>query len=320
MVTLRHLRYFEALSRHRHFSRAAEECSVTQPALSVQIQELETSLRVPLIERRRGQVELTGIGIEVARRASKILLAVRDLKDYALAAEGVVGGPFSLGVIPTIAPYLLAEALPALRKSFPELDMAIFEAQTGRLLEDVLAGKLDAILISLPVEKQGVEIMPLFDDAFVLATGKESPLALQTVVDQESLADADLLLLDEGHCLRDQALSYCRVAPAGIRQRFGAAGLGTIIQLVANGYGVTFLPEMAVPVKMSSDERIAFRRFAGPQPRRTIGLVWRETSPRREEFRALGEVIAETGEQIIGRCRQLLPMPEKEIACLTESV
>jgi len=320
MVTLRHLRYFEALSRHRHFSRAAEECSVTQPALSVQIQELETSLRVPLIERRRGQIELTAIGIEIARRASKILLAVRDLKDYALAAEGVVGGPFSLGVIPTIAPYLLAEVLPALRENFPELDMTIFEAQTGRLLEDVLAGKLDAVLISLPVEKQGLEVMPLFDDAFVLAVGRESPFASQTIVDHESLAEANLLLLDEGHCLRDQALSYCHIAPAGIRQKFGAAGLGTIIQLVANGYGVTFLPEMAVPVKMSNDERIVFRRFAGQQPRRTIGLVWRETSPRREEFRVLGEVIAETGEQIIDRCRQMLPLPVEKAVIQREMV
>lgn len=308
MITLRHLRYFEALSRHRHFSRAAEECSVTQPALSIQIQELEGYLRAPLIERRRGYVELTGPGMEIARRAAEILAAVRDLKDYALAAEGIVGGPLSLGVIPTIAPYLLAEALPAIKLAFPTLEMAIAEAQTKKLLEDLVAGKLDAILISLPAEQPGLAALPLFDDAFVLATGRNSPLAAHENIDQAQLADVELLLLDEGHCLRDQALSYCRVVPPGMREKFGAAGLGTIIQLVANGYGATFLPEMAVTAKMPNDERIAFRRFKGAQPRRTIGLAWRETSPRGEEFTALGQVIARTGQDIISRCRNMLPL------------
>lgn len=306
MITFRHLRYFEALSRHRHFSRAAEECSVTQPALSVRVQELEASLGVALVERRRGQIGLTRIGEEVANRAAAILLSVRDLQDYAISSAGSLTGRLVLGIIPTVAPYMLAHLLPAVRAAFPKLELTIFEAQTSKLLEEIANGNLDVILISVPAEQDGLEQVPLFDDGFVLATAAGSDLARLQAIDQDSLAGAELLLLDEGHCLRDQALSFCSIAPHRTREKYGAASLGTIMQLIANGQGATFLPEIAIPVEMRGGWPIVLRRFDGSQPYRNLGLAWRETSPRGDDFRLFGKIIAETGRTIVGEGRGIL--------------
>ncbi len=304
-ITLRHLRYFEALSRHRHFSRAAEECSVTQPALSVRVQELEASLGVALLERRRGALGMTRIGEEVAQRAAAILLSVRDLRDYAISAAGALTGPLALGIIPTVAPYILGRLLPALNEAFPKLELRISEAQTSKLQEETASGNLDVILISTAEKTEGLTQMPLFDDGFLLATGTKSHLARLKSITQESLAAADLLLLDEGHCLRDQSLSFCRIAPRQTREKYGAASLGTLLQLIAHGQGATFLPEIAVPVEMRGDWPVTLRHFTGPKPYRTLGLAWRETSPRGEDFRTLGNVIAETGKAIVAEGREI---------------
>jgi LysR family hydrogen peroxide-inducible transcriptional activator len=311
MITLRHLRYFEALSRHRHFGRAAEECSVTQPALSMQMRELETLLGTPLIERRRGDVQLTEVGHEVARRARDILATVLDLTEFTRRSSGPLAGPFVLGAAPSIAPYLLPGALPRIRDEFPALELVIRETLTASLVSELVAGRIDAILVSLPLEHPDVETLPLFEDHLLYAAPAQSAGALPGHMLTPHVIAADrLLLLEEGHCLREQLLSICNVPQALVRHQNGASSLSTLVQLVANGYGVTLLPELATPMEIGDEPRIALTRFKDPAPRRTVGLAWRRSSPRTQDFHALGEIIADVGHRLIERCRRRLPLIE----------
>ena len=290
MITLRQLRYLAALARTRHFGKAAEECAVTQPALSMQIRELERELGVDLIERRPGEIAVTETGIEVARRADHILAATRDLVDFARHRD-VLSGPLKLGIIPTLAPYLLPRVLPLLQARYAALRLDVRETQTDTLVEELAAGALDCLLLAMPVEGADVETVALFDDRFLLAAPAAEPLPKRRV----TVADVDqrrLILLEEGHCLRDQALAFCasktRDAPAGL----GATSLATVMQMVANGYGVTLVPEIAADVEVR-DARVKLTRFAAPEPGRVIGLAFRRTSPRRKDFDALGAVVKE---------------------------
>jgi LysR family transcriptional regulator, hydrogen peroxide-inducible genes activator len=290
MITLRQLRYLAALARTRHFGKAAEECAVTQPALSMQIRELERELGVDLIERRPGEIAVTETGIEVARRADHILAATRDLVDFARHRD-VLSGPLKLGIIPTLAPYLLPRVLPLLQARYAALRLDVRETQTDTLVEELAAGALDCLLLAMPVEGADVETIVLFDDRFLLAAPAAEPLPKRRV----TVADVDqrrLILLEEGHCLRDQALAFCasktRDAPAGL----GATSLATVMQMVANGYGVTLVPEIAADVEVR-DARVKLTRFAAPEPGRVIGLAFRRTSPRRKDFDALGAVVKE---------------------------
>jgi LysR family hydrogen peroxide-inducible transcriptional activator len=294
MVTLKHLRYFEALSRLRHFGRAAEECAVSQPALSMQMQEFEAELGIALVERRRGGITLTAAGAEIARRARAILASVGDLSAYARHAAGRLSGTLVLGAIPSIAPYLLPAALPHIRERHPALELTLRETRTAVLVAELLAGQLDVVLLSLPVSHPEIATRALFTDHFVLAARAGSRLAAGGPLSPERLGGENLLLLEDGHCLRDQALGYCGGAGA-MRERFGASSLATLVQLVANGYGVTLLPRMAVPVEVAEDPRIALRDFAEPRPSREIGLAWRRTSPQAADFIALGDILAEVG-------------------------
>jgi len=290
MITLRQLRYLAALARNRHFGKAAEECAVTQPALSMQIRELERELGVDLIERRPGEIAVTETGIEVARRADHILAATRDLVDFARHRD-VLSGPLKLGIIPTLAPYLLPRVLPLLQARYAALRLDVRETQTDTLVEELAAGALDCLLLAMPVEGADVETIALFDDRFLLAAPAAEPLPKRRV----TVADVDqrrLILLEEGHCLRDQALAFCasktRDTPAGL----GATSLATVMQMVANGYGVTLVPEIAADVEVR-DARVKLTRFAAPEPGRVIGLAFRRTSPRRKDFNALGAVVKE---------------------------
>jgi LysR family hydrogen peroxide-inducible transcriptional activator len=290
MITLRQLRYLAALARNRHFGKAAEECAVTQPALSMQIRELERELGVDLIERRPGEIAVTETGIEVARRADHILAATRDLVDFARHRD-VLSGPLKLGIIPTLAPYLLPRVLPLLQARYAALRLDVRETQTDTLVEELAAGALDCLLLAMPVEGADVETIVLFDDRFLLAAPAAEPLPKRRV----TVADVDqrrLILLEEGHCLREQALAFCasktRDAPAGL----GATSLATVMQMVANGYGVTLVPEIAADVEVR-DARVKLTRFAAPEPGRVIGLAFRRTSPRRKDFDALGAVVKE---------------------------
>ena len=292
MPTLRQLRYLDALARSRHFGKAAEACGVSQPALSMQIRELEQDLGVALVERRQGVITLTEAGAEVASRAGSILSATRDLIDFARHGGSVLTGKLRLGVIPTLAPYVLPRLLPQLGRKYPELRLDLRETQTKSLLSEFASGALDAVMLALPVDEAEIESMPLFADRFLLALPADDPLPETARATPRDVAARTLLLLEEGHCLRDQALSFCAAprseGPAGL----GATSLATLIQMVASGHGVTLVPAIATDVEIR-DQRLKLLRFAEPQPSRTIGLAWRRTSPRKADFVALGQIAVE---------------------------
>ena len=292
MITLRQLRYLTALAKHRHFGRAAEDCAVTQPALSMQVRELEREIGAELVERRPNDIVLTEIGIDVARRAEQILASTRDLVDFARHRD-LLSGALRLGIIPTLAPYILPRVLPLLQKRYPQLRLEVRETQTKMLLDELASGELDAVMLALPAEDADVEIMKLFTDAFLLAVPSTDPMPPHSRVEIGDVDQRRLILLEEGHCLRDQALAFCatkrRDQPAGL----GATSLTTVMQMVANGYGVTLVPEVAIDAKLR-DARVKLLRFSEPEPGRTIGLAWRKTSPRRPDFEAFGKVVKET--------------------------
>lgn len=291
MITLRQLRYLASLARHRHFGRAAEDCAVTQPALSMQVRELEREIGVELVERKPGEIALTETGQEVARRAERILAATRDLVDFARHRD-LLSGQLRFGIIPTLAPYVLPPVLPSLQQCYPALRLEVRETQTRLLLDELASGELDCVMLALPVEGVDVETMKLFDDRFLLAASVAEPLPERKRMAVEDVDQRRLILLEEGHCLRDQALAFCatkwRDAPAGL----GATSLTTVMQMVANGYGVTLLPEVAVEAE-ARDNRVKLLRFAEPEPARAVGLAWRRTSPRKRDFEALGACVKE---------------------------
>jgi LysR family hydrogen peroxide-inducible transcriptional activator len=297
MVTLRQLRYLGALAEHRHFGRAADACAVTQPALSMQIRDLEKFLGVELVERRPGEIVLTEIGIEVARRGERILAASRDLVDLARHRSRILNGRLTLGIIPSLAPYVLPRILPPLQQRYPELRLELRETQTKVLIDELVRGSIDVVMLALPVSEAELETIRLFDDPFLFAVPADDPRPDTFRVCAQDIDPRQLILLEEGHCLRDQALAYC----ADIRREragngsmgLGATSLTTVMQMVANGYGVTLVPEVAVDVEVR-DERVKLLRFAPPPPGRTIGLAWRHTSPRKVDFVALGQIVTET--------------------------
>jgi LysR family transcriptional regulator, hydrogen peroxide-inducible genes activator len=292
MITLRQLRYLAALARHRHFGRAAADCAVTQPALSMQVRELEREIGTELVERRTGEITLTDTGVEVAHRAEHILAATRDLVDFA-RHRGVLTGKLRLGIIPTLAPYILPRVLPRLQAAYPLLRLEVRETQTKTLLDELATGDLDAVMLALPADGADAETLRLFDDPFLLALPSADPLPAQRRVAVSDVDQRRLILLEEGHCLRDQALAFCGTASGGAPASLGATSLATVMQMVANGYGVTLLPEVAARVEVR-DSRVKLLRFAEPAPVRTIGLAWRRTSPRKQDFAALGRVITDT--------------------------
>ena len=291
MVSLRQLRYLESLAETHHFGHAAEACAVSQPALSMQIKELEDELQVSLVERRKSGIELTKEGEEIARRARAILASVRDLVDYAKQQEGVLSGVLKLGAIPSIAPYLLPLALPELQRRFPGLNLQLRETVTEHLVRELVTGDLDVILVALPIVDPEVETLHLFDDGFILATKATALNQRLRHANAGMLSHERLLLLEEGHCLRDQTLSYCRMVTPEARDSFGASSLATIVQMVAGGYGITLLPEMAIASEIHRRSDIRLLRFRAPEPKREIGLAWRKTSPRKADFNQLAQLL-----------------------------
>jgi LysR family hydrogen peroxide-inducible transcriptional activator len=297
MITLRQLRYLTSLARHRHFGRAAQDCAVTQPALSMQVRELEREVGADLVERRPGDIALTDVGLEVAARAEQILTATQDLVDFARHRD-VLSGPLRLGIIPTLAPYILPRVLPKLQARYPLLRLEVRETQTTMLLDELVSGRLDAVMLALPAEGADVETLPLFTDSFLLAVPATDELGTRQRVNIDDVDQRRLILLEEGHCLRDQALAFC-VTPKLVALRrnasasLGATSLATVMQMVANGYGVTLLPQVAADAELH-DERVRLLRFRDPEPGRSIGLAWRRTSPRRKDFEALGALVTET--------------------------
>lgn len=257
----------------------------------MQIRELEKEIGAQLVERRPNDVTLTETGLEVVQRAERILAATRDLVDFARHRD-LLSGHLRLGIIPTLAPYVLPRMLPLLQTRHPELRLEVRETQTKLLVEELAAGELDCVMLALPVEGAEVETLRLFDDPFLLALPANENTSARGRVSIDAVDQRRLILLEEGHCLRDQALAFCatkrRDAPASL----GATSLATVMQMVANGYGVTLLPQVAVEAE-ARDRRVRLMRFAEPEPARTIGLAWRRTSPRKKDFEALGAIVAE---------------------------
>jgi LysR family hydrogen peroxide-inducible transcriptional activator len=298
MITLRQLRYLSALARHGHFGRAAEACAVTQPALSMQIRDLERTLGVAVVERRPGDVMLTDVGRDIARRGEDILSASRDLLDFARHRSGLLTGRLTLGVIPSLAPYLLPRILPTLQSRFPELRLELRETQTRQLVEDIKSGALDAAMLALPLGEPDIDTTALFEDLFLLAVPADDPRPASACIAASEIDQSRLILLEDGHCLRDQALAFCASAVRGRAggaggTAFGASSLTTVMQMVAGGYGVTLIPQIAADVERR-DDRVKFLRLENPQPGRSIGLAFRRTSPRKADFEALGEVVKES--------------------------
>jgi LysR family transcriptional regulator, hydrogen peroxide-inducible genes activator len=290
MVTLRQLRYFETLSRTRHFGMAASQCAVTQPALSMQVKDLEQELGVVLVERRGNSVGLTLAGQEIAARAEAILAQVRELTDFACQQRGVLTGTLRLGIIPSVAPYLLPGLLSRVQATYPSLDLLVRETQTDTLIEELVRGDLDAALLALPVSQGQLDTMDLFDDRFMIAVQARAAPGWSPENLHARMVRERLLLLEEGHCLRDQALQFCKVANVQARKALGAASLTTIMQMVAAGHGITLLPELCAAAEVDR-QRIALIQFPDEPPMRTIGLVWRRTSSRKADFTALGALI-----------------------------
>jgi LysR family transcriptional regulator, hydrogen peroxide-inducible genes activator len=296
-MTLRQLRYFDALARHSHFGRAAMACAISQPALSMQIKELEDALGAVLIERGARQVRLTELGEEAALRVRDILRAVDELGDFARASKDRFAGRLRLGMIPTIAPYLLPAAMGDLTRLHPELDIHIREAMTSKLIEELAEGRLDAAIVALPVSEPSLTEVALFAESFLLVRPGEDEEA--PVPDSEMLREMRLLLLEEGHCFREQALSFCNMPSSLPREVLDASSLSTLVQMVSAGMGVTLIPEMAVPVE-TRRAPVSVARFKDPQPSRTIGMIWRKTSPLAGQLLELSEVVRRSAEPLRG--------------------
>src|SRR6266700_3518969 len=287
-LTLKQLRYFDALARHGHFGRAAEACAISQPALSMQIKELEEALGGVLLERGARQVGLTKFGEEVAQRVRDILRSVDELGDFARASRERLVGRLRVGMIPTIAPYLLPTVIGNLTRIHPELDIHVRETVTPKLIRELAEGRLDTAIVALPVSEPSLTEVALFSENFLLVRpgadeGTPAPSS-------ESLREMRLLLLEEGHCFRDQALSFCNMQSSPPRDALDASSLSTLVQMVSAGMGVTLIPEMAVAVETRSAS-VSVARFKDPQPSRTIGMIWRKTSPLARQLLQISDVV-----------------------------
>jgi LysR family hydrogen peroxide-inducible transcriptional activator len=296
-VTLRQLRYFDALARHGHFGRAAEACAVSQPALSMQIKEMERALGGALLERSARQVALTQFGEELLQRVRDILRSVDELGDFARAAQDRLAGRLRVGMIPTIAPYLLPKVIENLARLHPELDIHVRETLTPKLIKEVAEGRLDTAIVALPVSEPSLTEVALFTENFLLVRpGADEGTPVPS---REMLREMRLLLLEEGHCFRDQALSFCNMQSSP-REVLDASSLSTLVQMVGAGIGVTLIPEMAVAVETRSAP-VSVSRFRNPQPSRTIGMVWRRTSPLARQLQQISEVVCLSAGKTRGR-------------------
>jgi LysR family hydrogen peroxide-inducible transcriptional activator len=291
LPSLKQLQYLTALADYASFSEAAAACNVTQSTLSAGIATLETLLGQKLADRSQRRIALTPFGEETVERARALVAGAGDLVTRARSLSAPLTGPLRVGIIPTIAPYLLPRILPALQKKFPALELQWREDLSHRLVEMLRLGQLDLILMAFPFDTPGMEQMTLFDEPFVLACPKNhwhGPRPLKSA----ALEGEKLLLLEEGHCLRDHALAACKLQPRRERQAFNATSLATLVQMVGQGYGLTLLPAMAAH-KDSLPDTVEIIPFRAPAPSRTIGLAWRTGSPRAKDFGVLGQTLTQ---------------------------
>jgi LysR family hydrogen peroxide-inducible transcriptional activator len=292
-IKLKDLRYLVAVADTGHFGKAAARCFVSQPTLSAQLRKLEEYLGVDLVERQPRQALLTPAGVEVVARARRIVEASDEVVEIALSHRDPLAGKLRIAFLPTIGPYLLPFVAQRLHKALPRLELMLHEHQTEPMLERLRAGDIDMGVLALPVELDGLHAEPLYDEPFVVAMPTAHPLAERKQLRAEDLRGATLLLLEEGHCLRDQALEVCSRVPVREKQDFRGTSLETLRQMVAADAGITLLPELATRGAYAQSRGVAIRPFAKPVPVRRIGAVWRKSSPRGAALAAVAEVIAE---------------------------
>ena len=292
-LKLKDLRYLVAVADERHFGRAAARCFVSQPTLSAQLKKLEEYLGVQLIERAPNNVSLTAAGEAIVARARRMLEAADEVVALARSQRDPLAGPLRVALLPTIGPYLLPRIAPLVRKALPRLELRLYEYQTAPMLAKLHAGELDVGILALPVELAGLESRELYREPFLVALPEQHPLASHASVRLADLKDQKLLLLEEGHCLRDQALEVCSRVGVRDQQDFRATSLETLRQMVATGAGITLLPELAGSGAYRSSRGVALRPFTKPCPVRHIGAVWRKSSARLAAIEALGKLISE---------------------------
>ena len=288
-MNIRALQYFVTLSDLKHFSKAAEACFVSQPTLSTQIKKLEEELGVQLVERSPKNIMLTPVGEEIARRARQLLNDVEQIRTAARRSSNPAEGTLRLGIFPTLAPYLLPHVIPQFRAQYPKLHLQLSEEKTEDLLRNLQHGLLDAALLALPIHQEGFEVEILFKEPFVVALPAQHRLASKSKLGLQDLNGSELLLLEEGHCLREQALEVCALAGAHERVDFHATSMETLRQMVAAEVGITLMPMLSVKPPIARTENLAIRPFAGTAPSRTIALVWRNSSALGAFYRKIAE-------------------------------
>jgi len=303
-MNLRALQYLIAVAEERNFSRAAESCFVSQPTLSTQLRKLEDELGVQLVERNPRRVMLTPAGEQVVARAREIVQQVAAIRETARRTRDPEAGSVRLGIFPTLGPYLLPHVLPAIRERFPRLELLLSELKTEQVLEQLREGKLDAGILALPVPTDGFRVRELFEEPFVLAMPSGHPLAAQKTISLGDLKNGPVLLLEDGHCLRDQALEICRMVGAEERTGFRATSLETLRQMVASGVGVTLLPALSVQPPVPRTDRLELRRLPAPMPSRKLAMIWRQSS-------GLTELLEKLADLIAGLDRKLLEPPSE---------
>ena len=306
MITLRQISYFDALARTLHFGRAAEQVHVSQPALSTQVAELENQLNRKLVERGRGAVVLTEAGRKLLPGFRRILAEVRAIEEQVQQDTGVLASSLRVGIIPTVAPYLLPALVPELQRRFPKLEFGVKEAVTETLIAQLKAGALDAVIAALPIREPGILHLPLFEDRFFMATSSNDRDVLASPLNQHQIALDRLLLLEEGHCLRDQALALCEDRQTGNLVNFGATSLTTLLQMVAHGMGRTLLPEIAIAAEAPRRDDIRILEFAAPAPSRQIAMFVRAASERRQDQETFAETVRATAASVLADARAAL--------------
>ncbi len=291
LPSLQQLRFLSAVADLKHFGRAAAQCAVTQSTLSAGIQDLEDRLGVSLVERTRRHVMLTPMGEEIAARGRRLLRDAEDLADVARLAREPLSGPLRLGVIPTVGPYLMPAVMRDLAAHFPKLKLYLREEQTAALLEKLENGQIDLALLALPYDVGDLETMPLGEDRIMVAVPKTHPLARARRISRDDLAGEELLLMEDGHCLRSHALEACRLAGPDRNEVFQGTSLKTLLQMTAGGIGITLVPELALAAELPPDGSLVAKALSPDEPSRTIALAWRKSSARKAEFRMLGECL-----------------------------
>ncbi|KAB2677948.1 LysR family transcriptional regulator [Brucella tritici] len=298
MFTVRQMRYFEALATTLHFRKAAQLAHVSQPALSAQIAEMEAVAGAPLFERSQRQVIMTELGRQLYPGIKTVLRELHALEEIAAQSRGLLQTRLRLGIIPTVAPYLVPVLIPLLRERHPSFRLQLRESITAKLLDELLAGEIDAIVAALPIDDERLAQRKLFDDRFLIATSTNDQTVLSSPMTQDNVALDRLLLLEEGHCMRDQALAVCSLPSQRQLVKYGATSMTTLLQMVSHGMGLTLIPEIAVRAEARSNH-MRIVPFEGDQPKREIALFWRRQSMRRKDFQALGDCIVESGNGLL---------------------